>query len=339
LLTTTIIFGCARPEAGESSSAVKREYPVRVQTLKMESITRTLDYTANLTAFEEVYFAPASPGRIEKIHVDVGDRVKKNQTIIEMDRTQLQQGRIQLQNARSNFLRLDTLYQLESVSEQQYEQAKTQYEVARSNVDFLEENTSLVSPINGVVTERYYESKEMYSGAPNTSAGKAAVVRLMQINPLKATVSISERYFPEIHKDMTAVIHLDMYPGETFRGKIYRVHPTVNETTRTFKTEILVNNPDEKLRPGMYARVMLELRNEKAITVPAMSVMKQEGTNNRYIYISNGGTARKIRVKIGKRFDDKQEIISDSLKEGMQLVVSGHANLEEGATVKIVEKL
>jgi RND family efflux transporter MFP subunit len=338
LMVMSLIYGCAQPEARESSTVVDREYPVKVQSLKMETITRTLDYTANLNAFEEVYFAPASPGRIEKIHVDVGDRVRKGQALIEMDRTQLQQARIQMQNARSNFLRLDTLYRLESISEQQYEQVKTQYEVARSNVAFLQENTTLLSPISGVVTARYYESKEMYSGAPNTGEGKAAVVRLMQINPLKAFVSISERYFPEIKEDMKARIKLDMYPGESFRGRVYRVHPTVDEATRTFQTEILIDNPDEKLRPGMFARVMLELRSDRAITVPAVSVMQQEGTNNRYIYVSNDGTARKIMVTIGKRFDDRQEIISDSLREGMQLVVAGQASLEEGARLKVVDQ-
>lgn len=338
LFAIALLDGCARPEARESSTVAEREHPVKVQPLKMETITRTLDYTANLTAFEEVYFAPASPGRIETIHVDVGDHVQKGQTLIEMDRTQLQQARSQLQNARSNFLRLDTLYQLESISQQQYEQGRTQYEVARSNVAFLEENTTLLAPISGVVTERYYEAKEMYSGAPNTEAGKAAVVRLMQINPLKAFVSISERYFPEIRKDMRARITLDMYPGETFRGRVYRVHPTMDEATRTFQAEIRIDNPDEKLRPGMFARVMLELREDRAITVPAVSVMQQEGTNNRYIFISNDGTARKIMVTIGKRFDDKQEIISDSLKEGMKLVVAGQASLEEGVALKVVEQ-
>ena len=338
LIVMSLIYGCAQPEARESSTVVDREYPVKVQSLKMETITRTLDYTANLDAFEEVYFAPASPGRIEKIHVDVGDRVRKGQALIEMDRTQLQQARIQLQNARSNFLRLDTLYRLESISEQQYEQVKTQYEVARSNVAFLQENTTLLSPISGVVTGRYYESKEMYSGAPNTGEGKAAVVRLMQINPLKAFVNISERYFPEIKKDMKARIKLDMYSDKTFQGRVYRVHPTVDEATRTFQTEILIDNPDEKLRPGMFARVMLELRSDRAITVPAVSVLQQEGTNNRYIYVSNDGTARKIIVTIGKRFDDRQEIISDSIREGMQLVVAGQASLEEGARLKVVEQ-
>ena len=338
LVAILTIYGCSQPEAREKREAADRAYPVRLQKIKSENITRTMDYTATLTAFEEVHFAPASPGRIDEIFVDVGDKVSEGQSLIQMDRTQLQQAGIQYQNARSNYMRLDTLYQLGSISEQQYEQAKTQFEVTRSNVDFLEENTRLESPINGVVTARYYEPKEMYSGAPNTQAGKAAVVTLMQIDPLKAYVSVSERYYPEIKKGMKALIRMDMYPNETFQGTIYRVHPTVDETTRTFKIEVVVGNPDEKLRPGMFARVFIELGEEEAILLPAVAVMQQEGTNNRYIYMNDNGTARKINVDLGKRFDDKVEILSGELQEGRELVVSGQANLMDGAKIRIVEE-
>jgi multidrug resistance efflux pump len=98
----------------------------------------------------------------------------------------------QLQMAQANFERMDTLHKLNSISQQQYEAAKTQYEVSKANVDFLTKNTTLVSPINGIVTGKYFESGELYSGAPNTAAGKAAVVTLMQISPLKTRINISE---------------------------------------------------------------------------------------------------------------------------------------------------
>jgi len=336
-LAIIALHGCAQPEARQPEEAAAKVYPVKVQPIHQENITRTLDYTANLTPFEEVHLAPASPGRIDRILVDVADRVQQGQTLVEMDRTQLQQARIQLENARSNFLRLDTLYKLGSISEQQYEQTRTQYDVALSNVEFLEENTTLESPISGIVTGRYFEPREMYSGAPNTPDGKPAVVSLMQINPLKAFVNISERYFPEIRNNMKARVTLDMYPEKTFSGRIYRVHPTVDEATRTFKAEVLVDNADEKLRPGMFARVMLELQQDQAVLVPAIAVLQQEGTDNRYIFINNNDTARKIGVTMGKRYDDRVEIISGDLTEGMQVITAGQANLEEGVRVKVVE--
>jgi membrane fusion protein (multidrug efflux system) len=135
-------------------------YRVRTMLLEKQKVAQKIDYTANLLAYEEVNYAPASPGRIEEIYVDVGSRVSKGDIIARMERTQLVQASEQLQNARSNFERMDTLYKLKSISEQQYEAAKTQYEVIKSNVDFLTRNTTLVSPINGIVTGKYFESGE-----------------------------------------------------------------------------------------------------------------------------------------------------------------------------------
>jgi len=265
----------------------------------------------------------------------VGSRVSKGQVLVEMDKTQLVQARTQLANARYNYRSIDTLYQLGSISEQQYEQAKTQYEVAKSNAEFLEDNTTLESPINGIVTGKYYENGEMYSGAPNTPAGKAAVVSLMQINPLKAVVNVSQTYFPQIKEGMEAEITTDIYPDKIFDGNIYKVYPTIDKSTRTFQIEVLVKNNKELLRPGMFAKIEIELQEDEALLVPAISVLKQEGTNNRYIFLNNNGTAKKVAVQIGKRYDEKIEINASELQVGDQLVVEGQANLMDGTKLNV----
>jgi membrane fusion protein (multidrug efflux system) len=313
-------------------------YRVRTMLLEKQKVAQKIDYTANLLAYEEVNYAPASPGRIEEIYVDVGSRVSKGDIIARMERTQLVQASEQLQNARSNFERMDTLYKLKSISEQQYEAAKTQYEVIKSNVDFLTRNTTLVSPINGIVTGKYFESGEMYSGAPNTMAGKAAIVTLMQINPLKAKINISERYYPYLKKGMKASVRVDIYPNREFRGEVFRVYPTISADTRTFPVELVISNPDETLRPGMFARVGLDLDEVDALIVPAMAVIKDEGTNDRYVFLANtDNKARKIKVKVGERYDDKIEISSDQVKEGDQLIVSGQEKLLDNSLITIVE--
>jgi RND family efflux transporter MFP subunit len=325
----------------KESAAVETDttvYRVKTMLLEKQKVAQKIDYTANLMAYEEINYAPASPGRIEAINVEVGSRVAKGDIIARMERTQLIQASEQLQNARSNFERMDTLYKLKSISEQQYEAAKTQYEVIKSNVDFLTRNTTLVSPINGIVTGKYFESGELYSGAPNTTAGKAAVVTLMQINPLKARINISEKYYPLLKKGMKASVKVDIYPNRQFHGEVFRVYPTISADTRTFPVELVINNPDETLRPGMFARVSLDLGETTTLTVPATAVVKQEGTNDRYVFLANDGkTARKIKVEMGERYDDKVEIISDQIKEGEQLIVSGQEKLMDNSLITVVE--
>lgn len=336
ILTALLVLSCQPTKQNDESepSAEERIFPVKTMIVEKSAVTRTLEYTGNLTAYKEIYFAPASPGRIEKIHVEIGDRIKKGQLLVESDKTQLAQAKIQLANARDTYDRIKTLYDQGSSFEQQFEQVKTQYELAQENVEFLLENTTLASPINGIVTGKYFENGEMFSGAPNTQVGKAAVLTLMQINPLKVLVSISQTHYTSIKKGMKAMITCDAVPGQLFEGKVANVYPTINPMTRTFQTEILVPNPREILRPGMSATIQIEIREDEALMLPAISILKQSGTNNRYVFVHENGTARQINVKPGKRLDDQIEAITDELTEGMELIIEGQARLIDGSAVQ-----
>lgn len=330
-----------QPPAGKSDEETAQEesriFPVKISQLSKSKVTRTLEYTANLSAFKEIHYAPASPGRIEKINVNIGSKVRKGQVLVEMNETQLSSAITQLESAKDSYQRMKTLYDQGSMAEQQYEQVKTQYELAQKNVDFLKENTTLQSPINGIVTGKYFENGEMFSGAPNTQAGKAAVVSLMQINPLKAFVSISQNHYAEVKEGMITKIRTDIIPGEVFEGKISKVHPTINPMTRTFQVEIVIPNKDEVLRPGMYTNIRINIEEDEALMLPIYAVLKQAGTNSRYIFVHENGKARKINVSLGKRTNDQIEVISDEITEGMELIIEGQASLLNGSDVSLVK--
>jgi membrane fusion protein (multidrug efflux system) len=290
------------------------EQIVETLVLEKQKISRTIEYTSSLIPFEENHLVPSTPGRIEKIYVEIGSRVRKGDLLVQMDRTQLHQAEIQLKNVENDFRRLDTLNKVGSISEQQYEQMKAQYDIALSNVEFLRENTVLRAPFAGVISGKYYEDGEFYSGAPTTLTGKAAIVSL----------------------GMDAAVTCDIYPGKTFPGKVMMVHPTIDPATRSFTTEIKISNDRELLRPGMFSRVTMDLGEEMALVLPSVSVMKLQGSNERYVFVEENGLARRIIVQIGKRFDDKIEVVSDELSVGSHLIVKGQARLIDGDRVKVV---
>lgn len=309
---------------------------VRTEALALTTIARTIDYAATLEAFEEVHLAPASPGRINNIYVEPGDRVSRGQKLFVMDQTQLHQAELQLENLKTDFQRLSTLLETGDIPQQQYDQMKTQVEVTESNVEFLRENTVIFAPFAGLITGKYFENGEMYSGAPNTSAGKAAVVTLMQINPVKAVVNISEQYMPLVKKGMKAQIISDVFEEEEFTGTVSLIYPVVNPMTRSFEVEITVPNSSMRLKPGMFVRVAMFLGEEEAFVVPANVVLQQEGTNNRYVFVDRDGRAERCQVQLGKRYDDRVEIISDKLTKGDMLVVNGHTKLMTGDKINVV---
>ena len=109
-----------------------------------------------------------------------------------MDRTQLYQLKAAAYQSGKRILhRLDTLLKSGSAKQQHYDQMKTQYDVLKTNVDFMEQNTLMKAPFYGVVTGKYFENGEMYSGTPTTQSGRSAVVTVMQINPLESRMSAS----------------------------------------------------------------------------------------------------------------------------------------------------
>ncbi len=342
LLSALLIAGCSggtgtpSTETGDQANDFIKTERVKVMTLDYQTIGRNIEYTSTLLPYEEVHLVPSSPGRIEKIFVEVGDHVKKGDLLVQMDQTQLNQAILQLKNLENDYWRIDTLYKVGSVTGQQFDQISTQYEVAMTNVEYLKENTRLLAPFSGVISGKYFENGEMYSGAPNTAAGKAAIISLVQIDPLKAMISVPESYFPQIREGMETKIVSDIYPGQDYKGVIIRKYPTIDPNTHSFQAELRIDNPGQKLRPGMFIRVDLELGEMQALVVPALAVLKMQGSDNRFVFVEEQGRAKRISVSIGQRFDDKVEVISPELKAGSRLIVAGQARLVDNVPVEVV---
>lgn len=336
-LLLTIATSCGSKNKNDKNADAETEKTIKVMPLSKSEVMRSLEYTANVLPYEELYMAPAQPGRIHKVNVKIGDKVSKGQVVINMDPTSLNQAQLQLINLEKDYRRIDTLYKAGGIAAQQYDQMKTQLDVTRSSIEFLRENVILKAPFSGVVTGKYFENGELFSGVPNTQVGKAAIVIIQQINPLKVIISVSERYYPIVKKGMSAILTSDVYPEETFNGKINLIHPTINAATKTFNVEIEIPNSNEKLRPGIFARIQLDVGKEEAVVVATSSLLVQEGTNIRYIFVHDNGIVKRVNVEVGKRYDDKIEIFSKELSEGMEIVVAGQDKLVNGEKVKVIQ--
>lgn len=339
-LIASLVTSCNMQPPGnpaEAGSPVeKKAQPVKVMELAYQNTAIAQSITSTVVAFEETHLSPALQGRIRSVKVEVNDHVKQGQLIAEMDRTQLDQTRLQYEQLKTDLARMDTLLQYGSVTQQSYDQMESQVESTRLILKNLEENTLLRAPYSGIITGKYYNDGELFSPTPNTPAGKAALVSLIQINPVKVMVNLSEKYLPLVKEGMHADVSTDVYPGNVFSGKVFRIHPTVSAATRTFVTEVTVPNKDESLRPGMFARVSLKLGEKEALIVPAIAVLQQTGTNERFVMLHENGIAKKVTVQILTRQDDQLEIYSPDLKGGEQLIYAGQGKVENGSPVNVV---
>lgn len=335
-LAIAVLAGCSGKKASEDTDAIE-PIPVKVQKLEKQDIARTLDYTANLQADEQVYYAPASTGRIEKIYVEVGDRIKKGQLLVTMDQTQLHQAEVQLKNLEAEYNRAKMLNETQSISKQAYDAAVTQYEVAKSNVDFLKENTKMLAPFDGIVTGKYFENGELYTGAAFGGATKPSIIAIEKINPLKAYVNLSEQYFLSVKKGTKVELRSNLYPDRVFEGTVSIVYPTIDPASRTFTVEIKIPNKDEALRPGMYGTINFAIGTTETVAAPAIAVLKLQGSNDRYVFLNKDGVAKRVSVVLGKRFEDQVELISNDIKEGDELIVVGQGRLVDGSPLNIIK--
>ena len=190
----------------------------------------------------------------------------------------------------------------------------------------MKENTRLVSPINGIVTARNYDSGDMIGGEP--------VVTIEQMSPVKLLVNVSESFYTRVRKGMDVNVKVEVYGDEIFHGKVSLIYPTVDPQTRTFPVEIKLPNKDLKVRPGMFARVTMNFGTQNHVVAPDLSRIKQAGSGDRYIYVYKDGKVSYNKVLLGRRMDDKYEIIS-GVSDGDQVVVAGQSRLTNGAEVSV----
>ena len=276
--------------------------------------------------------SPSITGHIEHIYVEVGSRVQKGSMLVRMDQTQLNTTRINLASTKTELDRVTALKASGSVSEQVYDQTKAAYDQLVESERFQNENTFVKAQFAGVISAKNFEDGEMYTGAP--------ILTLTQISRLKAIINIPETYFPLVKTGMKVDIESDIYPGKTFPATIEIVYPTIDPASHTFQAKLNIPNNGEKIRPGMYVRTHLAIGEVDAIVVPYQSVLKLTGSNDRYVFVNEEGTARRVAVTLGQRYDDRIEVIpveNGAIKAGDQLVITGQARLVDGDKLEIVE--
>jgi RND family efflux transporter MFP subunit len=304
---------------------------VQTQVLAKEKIARQLELSSTLEGYESMSISPSLTGKIEHIYVEVGSRVSRGQLLVRMDQTQLNTTKINLASAQTEFARVQALKETGSVSQQVYDQTKTQLDNLTENEKFLQANTFVKAQFSGVIAAKNYEDGELYSGAP--------ILSLQQISMLKAIINIPEAYYPLVKKGMKVEVRSDIYKDEVFPATIEIVYPTIDPASHTFQAKLRIPNAKEKIRPGMYVKTTLALGEAETIVVPYQAVLKLTGSNERYVFVNDNGTARRVAVTMGQRFDDRIEVIPETegeLKEGDKLVVVGQARLVDGSKLEVV---
>ena len=249
------MVSCAGKKEVKQEEVVVALPKIEVEQVAQREVVQQAVFTGTVEAQVVNNIAPQQPLRIKKIRYDVGDHVKKGDVLVLLDRSSLVQAKAQLDNAKKEYERTNELYEFGGASKSEWDARRLQYEVAETAYNNLVENTTLISPVSGIVTARNYDNGDMYAGQP--------VLVIEQIRPVKIMISVSEPFFGKVKKGMPVSITLDAYGDEVFKGKIARIYPTIDQTTHTFQIEITIPNSNERVRPGMLSLVVVSTTSSR----------------------------------------------------------------------------
>ncbi|MDO5442214.1 MAG: efflux RND transporter periplasmic adaptor subunit [Bacteroidia bacterium] len=319
----------SKPAAGPMPMEENTIPNVTVAITEYKDVPQTEVYSTTVQAYVVNNVVPQAGSRIKKINVEIGDFVSKGQVLAEMDQTNLEQTKLKLDNDALELSRLKELYEAGALSKSDYEAMQLSYNVSNSQYSNLVENTILRSPVSGVITARNYDVGDMY-------AMSSPIFVVQQITPVKLLVAMSETDYTKVKKGDKVEITADAIPGRTFIGKVNRIYPVIDAASHTFTSEVVVENSDRVLRPGMYACAKVTFAVNHSIVVPDEAVVKQQGSGQKSVFVLNGDNTVTSRFITLGRHDGTQYEVLSGLEEGEKIVVTGHAALKNGSEVNVL---
>jgi membrane fusion protein (multidrug efflux system) len=289
----------------------------------------------------DVKISSASPLRIENIFVKPGDRVKKGELVVKLQRDHsidlaVKKSKINLQYARINYERAQNLFKKGVIAKIKLETAKTNYELAKSeynlqmqSFDYAVANSELRSPIDGVVSS--------INGVIGQIADPAIdLVHIVNMNEIIAVIGIESEDIAKVKVGQKADITIpNVTDGKYFKGEVVRKNREIDPATQLAHIWIKIEHSKISLQPGMFAEAKIFVKtDENIIALPRSAVLNDK--NGAYVFTVNDNVAKKIYVKTGIKNANKIEILS-GVNKGDIVVYLGNYELEDGMDVKVQE--
>jgi HlyD family secretion protein len=324
---------------------------VEVSRVEYGKIISKVTGDGELKAKIQVNIQSQVMGRVEKIFVKEGSQVKKGDLLCLLERksyeANLNLQKARYEQAKNSFVRIDSLYKKQLVSDEEYERAKTEYEVAKANYeDALDkyEKTEIRSPISGTVVKLNIEEGETVIIGTMNNPGTVMMV-IADLSAMLAVIEVSERDVVDVKVGNPAKITLDALPDTFFMGKVVRVgyvpitQATATEKITNFEIEIELADTSALLRPGMSVHCEIITAEKDSVLVVPIAAVGRKRIGDKEVdacFVIENGRAKLRPVKVGSYGDFEAEII-EGLKEGEEVITGPYsvlAKLKEGDLVK-----
>jgi membrane fusion protein (multidrug efflux system) len=344
------IAGCHQPAAAEVENKTgPAPIVIAVATAHQQSLDRTAEVQGALFPREHAVMSSEVEGRVAEVVADFGDKVAAGQVMLKINpreyelrvqtaQAALDQARAKLANSTARYNRARTLKQAAAISTEQFDQLASQLRVDQADTESADEalamarkklgDTEIKAPFSGSVQKR------MVSLGEYVSPGKE-IYELIATDPIKLRCPMPERFVPLARVGMPVKLAIDANQGTSYAGKITRIAPALDESSRTLLIEAEVANPDGALKPGFFAHVTMDLGHDRALFVPTAAVLRYAGVAR--VFIVEQGVVRAREVTTGSVVGDQTEI-TGGLKDGEHVAVSNVDRLADGTAVTAKEQ-
>lgn len=341
IVLALIVFIVARfSSIGNSADARRSNIPiVKTEKVVRENVEYNLQFNGDVIAIQQANIFSKVSGNLDRVFVDMGARVRRNQLLAVIDSTELyqqvQQTAATYANARIIYQRNEELLKQNLIAKQDRDNAEAAMKVALANYDNAKTKLSyarITAPFSGFITKRFLDPGAL------VNSNNSTLFTLMDLDSVKVIVNVLEKDIPRISIGKKAIVTVDAFPGRTYDGTITRLSEAVDLSTRTMAVEIDIPNNDLSLKPGMFATVTLIVtQHPNAVTVPTYALMKDNAGQFVFALSSQGSpsdsnTAKKIRVETGIEVGTRTEITS-GLTGDETIITTGQQFLHDGSPV------
>ncbi|WP_420226802.1 efflux RND transporter periplasmic adaptor subunit [Pigmentiphaga litoralis] len=314
---------------------VARPVAVEVATVRRQPFVRGVSAVGSLRSDESVTLRPEVAGRISEIRFTEGQRVQRGQVLIKLDdsvpRAEFEQARANFSLAKSNFDRSMELQQKGFISKQARDEADNAMKVQQAAMVLAQvklDKSEIRAPFHGVIGLR------SVSVGDYVAVGQD-MVPIEAIDALKVDFRMPERYLPQIRNGQALRIMVDAVPDKMFNGSVYAISPLIDAGGRSVVMRAQVRNTAAQLRPGMFARVELQMGGQsEALLVPEAALVPVG--DNQFVFRVEEGRAVRVQIEVGERRDGLVEVIR-GIEDQDIVVVAGTQKIRDGGAVTVAK--
>jgi membrane fusion protein (multidrug efflux system) len=326
--------GARGAEPGQKPVAKPAGLPVKAVAARMGTVASEITAVGTLIANESVVIRPEVAGRITRIHFNEGQAVAAGAALVTLDstevRAQLEASRADERLGEQRARRAAELVTKNFISQQALDDAREAWRKAtarRQEDEARLAKTEIRAPFAGTVGLR------QVSAGAYLRAGDD-IARLDRIDALKLDFRVPEVFIGRLRREQALTLRVDAYPGESFAGRVYALETAIDEKTRTVLARARVENPRARLKPGMFARVTVELGSRaNAVLVPEQALVPRGDRS--FVFKVVEGKAVLAEVETGSRTPGEVEI-TKGVAAGEMVVTDGQMKLQNGSPVLIV---